>query len=96
MMLQHETPNDYVVATGETHSVHDFVVKALETAGLTGDVEKYVDFDKQMIRPSEVDLLVGDASKIRSELGWRPTTSFNKLIEIMIENDLRIESNRAR
>ena len=96
MMLQHETPSDYVVATGKTQSVHDFVVKALETAGLTGDVEKYVDFDKQMIRPSEVDQLVGDASKIRSELGWRPTTSFNKLIEIMIENDLRIESNRVR
>lgn len=96
LMLQHKSADDYVVATGKTHSVHDFVVKALETAGLEGEVEKFVDFDKEMIRPSEVDLLVGDASKIKSDLGWEPKTSFNKLIEIMIENDLRIESTRAR
>jgi GDPmannose 4,6-dehydratase len=96
MMLQHDSAEDYVVATGETHSVHDFVVAALETAGLASDVSKYVDFDKEMVRPSEVDLLVGDASKIKKEIGWEPKTSFKKLVEIMIENDLRIESNRAK
>ncbi len=96
MMLQSESADDYVVATGKTHSVHDFVVKALEVVGLEGAVEKYVDFDKQMVRPSEVDLLVGDASKIKQDLGWEPKTSFDGLIELMIENDLRIEANRAR
>jgi GDPmannose 4,6-dehydratase len=96
LMLQHEKPDDFVVATGETHSVRDFVTKALEVAELDGDVEKFVDFDKQMIRPSEVDLLVGDASKIKQTLGWTPKTSFENLVEIMVENDLRIESNRAR
>jgi GDPmannose 4,6-dehydratase len=96
LMLQHKNADDYVVATGKTHSVHDFVVKALEIAGLEGEVEKFVDFDKEMVRPSEVDLLVGDASKIKKDLGWEPKTSFNKLIEIMIENDLRIELARVR
>jgi len=96
LMLQDKNADDYVVATGKTHSVHDFVVKALEIAGLEGEVEKFVDFDKEMVRPSEVDLLVGDASKIKKDLGWEPKTSFNKLIEIMIENDLRIELARVR
>jgi GDPmannose 4,6-dehydratase len=94
MMLQHETPGDYVVATGKTYSVHDFVLTALEVAGLDKDVEKYVDFDKEMIRPSEVELLVGDSSKIQRELGWRSKTSFRGLVELMVENDLKIESTR--
>jgi GDPmannose 4,6-dehydratase len=94
MMLQHETPGDYVVATGKTYSVHDFVLTALEVAGLDKDVEKYVDFDKEMIRPSEVELLVGDSSKIQRELGWRSKTSFQGLVELMVENDLKIESTR--
>ena len=72
------------------------MAQTLETAGLSGDVEKYVDFDKQMIRPSEVDLLIGDASKIKNEIGWEPKTTFKQLIEIMLENDLRIESKRVR
>ena len=96
MMLQHNSADDYVVATGTSHSVHDFVAQTLETAGLSGDVEKYVDFDKQMVRPSEVDLLIGDASKIKNEIGWEPKTTFKHLIEIMLENDLRIESKRVR
>ena len=62
--------------------------------GLDGDIEKYIDFDKNMIRPSEVDLLVGDSTKAFAELGLKPKTDLNKLIEIMIENDLRIESSR--
>lgn len=94
MMLQHETPGDYVVATGKTYSVHDFVLTALEVAGLDKDVEKYVDFDKEMIRPSEVELLVGDSSKIQRDLGWRSKTSFRGLVELMVENDLKIESTR--
>ncbi len=95
MMLQHDRAEDYVVATGKTHSVHDFVVTALKSAELPGDVAKYVDFDHEMVRPSEVDILVGDASKIKNEIGWEPKTSFEKLVEIMIENDLRIESKRS-
>ena len=96
MMLQHTSADDFVVATGESHSVYEFVTQTLEAAGLEGDVEKYVDFDKQMVRPSEVDLLIGDFTKIRDEIGWRPRTTFNQLIEIMLENDLRVESSRVR
>jgi len=92
MMLQRDAPDDYVIATGITHTVRDFVEAALRLAGLDGPLEKYVDFDQEMIRPAEVDLLVGDASKARRILGWEPKTDFNKLISIMLDNDLMCES----
>jgi len=69
LMLQQPEPDDYVIATGKTHMVSDFVALSLRAAGLTGDISDYVDFDRQMIRPSEVDLLVGDATKAKTKLG---------------------------
>jgi GDPmannose 4,6-dehydratase len=94
LMTQHKTADTFVISTGVTHSVREFIQIALQKVGLYDDIEKYIDFDKNMIRPSEVDLLVGDSSKAFAELGWKPKTDLNKLIEIMIENDLRIESSR--
>ena len=91
-MLQREVPDDYVIATGVTHTVREFVEEALRVAGLNGAIEEYVDFDENMIRPAEVDLLIGDASKAREILGWEPKTDLNKLISIMLENDLICES----
>ena len=92
-MTQEEKPDDFVIATGQTRTVRDFVVAALEAAGLELDVEKYVSYDQAMKRPSEVDLLVGDASKAKNVLGWAPTTSFNQLVGLMVENDLILEAN---
>lgn len=91
-MLQQDEPGDYVIATGESHTVRQFVEMALHAAGLNGEVEDYVDFDKGMLRPSEVDLLIGDASKARSSLQWSPTVTFEQLVQKMVENDLKIEA----
>ena len=93
-MTQVENASDYVIATGKTRSVRDFVVAALTAAGLEPDVDKYVSYDQTMKRPSEVDLLVGDASKASKELGWEPSTTFEELVGLMVENDLKIESSR--
>ena len=92
-MTQQEKPDDFVIATGQTRTVRDFIVAALEAAGLKPDVEKYVSYDQAMKRPSEVDLLVGDASKAKNVLGWEPATSFNQLVSLMVENDLILEAN---
>lgn len=92
LMLQQVKPDDYVIATGETHSVREFVEEALAAAELEADIDKYVDFDKFMIRPSEVDLLVGDPSKAKRVLNWKPSLDFKMLVQRMIENDLRLES----
>ncbi len=91
-MTQVENPSDYVIATGQTRSVQAFVQTALVAAGLEPNIEKYVSFDQSMKRPSEVDLLVGDASKAKQELNWEPKTSFEELVTLMVENDLRLES----
>ncbi len=95
-MTQVEKASDFVIATGQTRSVRDFVEAALTAAGLEPDVEKYVSYDQAMKRPSEVDLLVGDASKAKQELDWSPRTSFQELVSLMVENDLRIESQQAK
>ena len=95
-MTQVEEASDFVIATGQTRSVRDFVVAALIAAGLEPDVEKYVSYDMTMKRPSEVDLLVGDASKAKRELGWEPKTTFEELVGLMVENDLRMESSKAK
>ncbi len=87
LMLQQETPDDYVVATGETHSVRDFCAAAFEAAGL-GSYERYVVIDKAFVRPAEVDLLVGDASKAKRVLGWEPTVGFAALVEMMVRADI--------
>jgi GDPmannose 4,6-dehydratase len=94
LMLQHEKPDDFVIATGKAHSVQDFVLESLKLAGLEQDVEKYIDFDAAQIRPSEVDTLIGDSSKARLSLNWNPKVDFKGLVQKMLENDMRIESNR--
>ena len=91
-MLQQEKPDDYVIATGQPHSVQEFVEAALRCAGLNGEILDYVDFDQDLLRPAEVPLLVGDASKAKHVLGWKPKVDFNGLVELMVRNDLEIES----
>ena len=96
MMLQQDHPDDYVIATGEAHSVRDFVETALEVAGLYVDVERYVTLDEQSLRPSEVDTLIGDSTKAHRALNWKPQTKFQELVNLMVENDLQIESTNSR
>jgi GDPmannose 4,6-dehydratase len=86
LMLQQDEPDDYVVATGETHSVQELVEIAFACAGLNWD--EYLLVDPQLKRPAEVDLLLGDAARARAKLGWRPTVDFQELIAMMVEADL--------
>ena len=88
MMLQQEKPEDYVIATGETHSVKEFVKIAFEEVGL--NYLDYVKTDPVFMRPSEVDLLVGDYSKAKNQLGWSPLITFKNLIKLMVQEDLRL------
>jgi GDPmannose 4,6-dehydratase len=90
LMLQHPTPDTFVISTGETHSIREFVEESLRAADLDTDIERFVTFDKKMVRPSEVDLLVGDSSKANSQLNWKPKVGFQELVKIMVENDMRI------
>lgn len=85
LMLQQEAPDDYVIATGETHSVREFAEKVFEKLDL--DYKEYVDVDQKYFRPSEVDVLLGDASKARKALGWTPKVGFEQLVDMMIEAD---------
>jgi GDPmannose 4,6-dehydratase len=87
LMLQQKEPKDYVIATGETHSVREFCEIAFARAGL--DYRKYVVTDEKFMRPAEVDLLLGTAAKAQRELGWKPQTSFKELVELMVDEDLR-------
>jgi len=91
-MAQQDSPDDFVIATGKTHSVKDFLETALEVAELDVEIEKYVTFDAEMKRPAEVDLLVGDSSKAKQKLDWEAKINFKELITLMVENDLRLES----
>ncbi len=86
-MLQQPEPDDYVVATGETHSVREFLTEAFRCVNL--DWEEYVEIDPQYFRPAEVELLIGDASKARQKLGWQPTVTFAGLVKLMVEADLQ-------
>jgi GDPmannose 4,6-dehydratase len=86
LMLQAEQPDDYVVATGETHSVREFCELAFGALGL--DWERYVVTDPAFTRPAEVDLLLGDATRARSELGWAPAISFSELVQMMVDADM--------
>jgi len=92
LMLQQNEPDDYVIATGETHSVRDFLDQAFGYAGL--DWQKYVEIDARYFRPTEVDLLLGDCSKARRKLGWRPKVSFQELVRMMVDADMEAESIR--
>ena len=88
LMLQQEEADDYVIATGETHSVREFLDIAFNYVNL--DWQDYIAFDERYLRPAEVDLLVGDASKAKQELGWKRTVSFEELVKLMVEADLQV------
>jgi GDPmannose 4,6-dehydratase len=92
LMLQQETPDDYVIATGETHSVREFCEIVFSLAGL--DYKKYVETSPKYYRPTEVDILIGDSSKAQQKLGWKPKTSMHELAKIMYEADLKLLSSR--
>jgi len=89
LMLQQDEPEDFVIATGHTHTVRECVQVAFDEAGL-GDWEQYVEIDPQFVRPAEVDLLIGDPSKARAQLGWMPETTFEELIRLMTRADLEL------
>lgn len=93
-MLQQPWPDDYVVATGESHSVKEFVQAAFAHVNL--EWERYVSLDEKYLRPSEVDHLLGDASKAREKLGWSPTVSFEGLVSMMVDADLKVAEREAR
>ena len=86
-MLQQEKPDDYVIATGETHTVREFLEKTFQIAGLS--IEKHVGFDERFLRPHEVPLLLGDPTKAKNKLGWKPTVLFDDLVKMMYESDLK-------
>lgn len=93
LMLQQDEPDDYVVATGETHSVQELVEIAFRHVGL--DWRDHVVVDEKYVRPAEVDLLIGDASKAREKLGWRQEVSFEELVRMMVDSDLALLQKRA-
>ncbi|HEY1977476.1 MAG TPA: GDP-mannose 4,6-dehydratase [Candidatus Baltobacteraceae bacterium] len=95
MMLQAPEPDDYVIATGRTHSVREFVRIAFESAGL-GSYEPYVIVDPRFVRPAEVDVLVGDPAKAKAKLGWEPQVSFEELVEMMVKADIDRLAENAR
>jgi GDPmannose 4,6-dehydratase len=88
MMLQEDEPDDYVVATGESHSVREFLDIAGEYCGL--DWKKYVEIDPRYYRPTEVDYLLGDSTKIRQKTGWKPRVTFEELVRMMVEHDIEL------
>ena len=88
LMLQQNQPDDYVIATGETHSVQEFCEEAFAHAGM--DWRDYVEIDSRYLRPAEVDLLIGDASKAKKVLGWEPKTKFKDLVRMMVDADTKV------
>jgi GDPmannose 4,6-dehydratase len=88
LMLQQDKPDDYVIATHETHSIREFLDVAFEHAGL--DWKKYVEIDERYYRPAEVDLLIGDYSKAKKKLGWQPKTKFMDLAKLMVDADIKL------
>ncbi len=94
LMLQQDQPDDYVIATGETHSVQDFCEIAFSHVGLNW--QDWVVQDERFMRPAEVDLLIGDASKARTVLDWKPKTSFRELVAMMVESDMELVAGRRK
>ena len=86
MMMQHDKSENWVLATGESHTVKEFVQKAFKIVDL--DWEQYVETSERYFRPNEVDYLLGDYSKAKKKLGWKPSTSFDDLVKMMVESDL--------
>ena len=87
-MLQQDQPDDYVIATGETHSVREFGEAAFARLGM--EFSDRAIYDPRYLRPAEVDLLLGDSTKARKRLGWQPRTSFDDLVTMMVDNDLEL------
>ena len=94
LMLQQDQPDDYVIATGETHSIRDLLDEAFSYAGLNW--EKCVDRDERYYRPAEVDLLLGDATKAKRQLGWQPKTGFRELVRLMVDADMKLAEREVR
>ncbi len=88
LMLQQEQPDDYVIGTGQSHSVEDFVKTAFDYAGLP-NWHDYIDIDPRYYRPSEVENLIADTSKAKEKLGWQAKTPFAELVKIMVDHDLK-------
>ena len=89
LMLQQDKPEDFVISTGETHSVEEFCELAFSRAGL--DWKKHVKIDPRFVRPAEVDLLLGDCTKAKEKLKWKPKTSFKSLVHMMVDADLALQ-----
>jgi GDPmannose 4,6-dehydratase len=87
LMMQQDAPDDYVIGTGESHSVRDFVEAAFSHAGL--DWQEYVEIDQKYFRPTEVDNLIADSSKANAKLSWKPETTFEELVKLMVDEDLK-------
>ena len=88
LVLQQDKPDDYVIATGENHSVREFTEKVFQKLGL--DYEEYIAIDQRYFRPTEVDVLLGDSTKARQQLGWKPKVTFDQLINMMVDADLEL------
>jgi GDPmannose 4,6-dehydratase len=93
-MLQTDTPDDYILSTGISHSIIDWIEVALKILDLNDSIENYLQIDENNFRPTEPKVLVGDSSKAREKLGWESKTSFEKMVKIILENDLKIESKK--
>jgi len=94
LMLQQDVPDDYVIATGETHTVREFVEQAFEYAGL--NYRDHVTIDPRFIRPAEVEVLLGNSEKARTKLGWAPEVNFEQLVHMMMEEDLRLAADEKK
>ncbi|MGZ8932832.1 MAG: GDP-mannose 4,6-dehydratase, partial [Halobacteriota archaeon] len=94
MITQAERPDDYVIATGETHSVREFLERTFSYLDL--DWQEHVEIDPRYFRPAEVDLLLGDAGKAKRELGWQPKVNFEQLVKLMVDHDLELAKNEAQ
>jgi GDPmannose 4,6-dehydratase len=94
-MLQHDRPDDFVLASGETHSIEDFLTRAFAQIGV-GDWRPFVRQNPAFMRPAEVDILLGDPTKAETELGWRRDVDFSGLVSLMVEHDIAEQTTRAR
>jgi GDPmannose 4,6-dehydratase len=94
LMMQQERPDDYVIATGENHSVREFLDLVFDRLGL--DAKRHIEFDQRFMRPAEVDVLIGDYAKARRVLGWQPRVKFKELVEMMVESDLELAEREKR
>jgi GDPmannose 4,6-dehydratase len=95
LMLQQNFPDDYVVSTDETHTVRELVEIAFERIGIS-DWERHVVIDPRFYRPAEVDLLIGDSTKARTRLGWKPRVDFRELVEMMVDADVELEKSKLQ